>query len=484
MGLRAKLFLPAILGFAVLASAIHFFWIPEYLAHEHDAFTQNQVKLVSTLEPEIARYILSGDLSALHVSLNKQRELNQPAWLTVSIYNHDNTRLYPIDAVPHVSGPNIYQHLHPIIFDGQEIAMLNLNLDWQPFLDDALAQIHRIELILLITIGIIGLASMVWLSMVFLRPLKHLESAATQLSNGDFSAPLPKQSRDELGNLIHSFAAMRSSLQSSQTELTAALVELQRNNVELTIAKHEAESSNRAKSNFLATMSHELRTPLNGMLGMAQLFNMTELDDEQVGYVDTIVSSGKDLLSIINDLLDFSKIEAGKLTLEEIAFDFHHEVQQVIQLLSGRLNEKELTLNLHYAPSCGSDYFVGDPGRIRQVLINLIGNAIKFTHHGNIDIDISCIMLSDEITALHIAIKDTGIGIPLDVQPRLFESFTQADTSTTRKYGGTGLGLAICKQLVELMGGSITVDSVPGAGSTFSFTLNLRRQPLTRLLPL
>jgi methyl-accepting chemotaxis protein len=229
MGLRTKLFFPAILGFVLIASAIHFYWIPEYLADQHDHFIQEQVKLLSTLEPELANSIINGDLAALHASLNRQLDLNRPAWLAVSLHNLNDQRLYPINAVTHFSGSYIYSHKHPITFGDNVVAMLDLDLDWQPAIDIKLAQIHRIELLILAIIGLIVIASIVWLNIVFRRPLERLERAAARLSEGDFSAPLPKQNHDEIGNLARSFAQMRSSLQASQADLSAALLESQNN---------------------------------------------------------------------------------------------------------------------------------------------------------------------------------------------------------------------------------------------------------------
>ena len=266
----------------------------------------------------------------------------------------------------------------------------------------------------------------------------------------------------------------RSKATTEQTVLERT-VELRASEESLKAAKEAAEAASEAKSTFLATMSHEIRTPMNGILGMTELVLDTELSVEQRDSLGLVRLSAESLLTVINDVLDFSKIEAGKLDLEAIPFDLRESLGETMKALSFRAHQKGLELIYDVQPDV-PEALLGDPSRIRQIIVNLVGNSTKFTERGEILVSVERGVETGQTVELHFAIKDTGVGIPPDKQQKIFEAFSQADGSMARKYGGTGLGLAICTKLVEMMMGRIWVESELGKGSTFHFTACLRVQ--------
>ncbi len=392
------------------------------------------------------------------VTLLNERRDNSPPRAGVFEFNADIV----------TANVSLQQHDDPLAFtmvdqDAHLLGRVTVALTNEPYLEQRNAFIFASVILVSIALTIAYLSAR-WIAGTITQPIESLSNAVQQIKSGAYTTRVPQQSGGELGSLEADINALASSLSHAQENERLYTQGLER-------ARAAAEMASRAKSQFLANMSHELRTPMNGTLGMLQLLRETGLNNQQSEYINTACESTEHLLRVVNDILDFSKIEDGKLSLESTWFDANKLIERALLAFQNEARLKGIELRQESVGELKHCEVLGDPTRVRQILVNLIGNAVKFTEHGSVKVRAVFDAIDAGNLRLQLHVEDTGIGIPENKQHLIFDAFTQADGSTTRRHGGTGLGLSICRQLVSLMGGDIRVKSTPQVGSVFTVQL-------------
>jgi two-component system, sensor histidine kinase and response regulator len=488
--LRWKLLLPLLVAAGVLVLLMDRFWLQRSLHHVEVAQMESTRRHLDSMAEGLVPLVMGQQLDIINENLDALLNKN-PDWVSITLTDARGRQFYPLllaetaQRRPHSGELRVIE----ISLDrsGTQLGQLVAEYDIGPYMERERAAYREISVILAAIL--VGSLLALWVAVEYAvyRPLRRLSAAAGELALQNYAAPLPPASGDVLGILIRSFGEMREKLKTFHAELSEEIAERKRlaeelerhrdhleelvdiRTAELAEAKHMAEAASRAKSSFLANMSHEIRTPMNAIVGLTHLMRRDVVLPRQFDQLDKISGAAQHLLAIINDILDFSRIEAGKLNLEDTDIDLDGVFRSINVLIGDKAAEKGIEVVTRIDPALPAA-IRGDRMRLGQILLNFANNSVKFTEHGCVTLRARLMTAPNPAgVGIRFEVSDTGIGMTAEQRARLFQAFEQADVSTTRNYGGTGLGLAISRQLVELMGGQIGVESVPGQGSTFWF---------------
>jgi len=470
--LRAKLLLPVLLSGVLIVAYFYVSWAPRALASREAAQREAVERQLDSIAVGLTPLLLANKIDTVHENLSELLQENSAYWRAVRLTNGRGELVYPLATtpVPRIDeDANTRSLRKKIVYLDEDLGELSVALDLSPIRRAVRNEQMSLMATLAAIFALVILTVMITLELAIRRPIARLADASQRLAQRDYGTPLPRVGRDEIGALVGSFSRMRDEISSHEAQMQAEIEERKRTEEALLRAKDAAEAANRAKSEFVANMSHEIRTPMNGVLGMLSLLTDTPLDRQQRDYAKAATTSAQSLLTILNEILDFAKIEAGKLSLENVEFDLRGLLNEVTWPFALRCGEKGIDFANHIDANVPAA-LRGDPVRLRQILVNLIGNAVKFTERGRVELLVRRLEGDARRIGLRFEIRDTGIGIAPEQLGELFKPFTQADSSTTRRFGGTGLGLSIAKRLAELLGGEIGARSAEGDGSTFWFT--------------
>lgn len=427
-----------------------------------NADLQEQADLtVSLIGGLLIESILVRDIPVINTALEQAVVLSSKL-ISITVFDANGKKMSHFTEIKFTDFANTRTYTKDIVYEGEKFGSMEIIWSTTEGQQMIAQSVNFARASTIATLSIISALFLALVSRLAMRPLQIVHDRMTRTMNRDIAK------NDQLPN----FASLEfNALNKSVSALETALSERDQREQELRIASDEAAKASKSKSEFLANMSHEIRTPMNGVIGMAELILETDLDRNQRLYAETIAKSGSALLTIINDILDFSKIEAGKLELDPLPFDLHKALEDIVTLVAAKACQKDVEVTLRFDPELPSGY-LGDVGRIRQIMTNIIGNAAKFTLSGYVLINVSGQMLDDTVR-LKFDIEDTGIGIPEEKLNSIFNEFEQVEGTANRNFEGTGLGLAISTRLIRIMGGDISVKSKVGKGSTFTVYLDL-----------